>query len=113
MISLKVAETTLVLPSPSDIEGPVNCEISDDSKQYKDRAMLSPRLAPGHEVVGDNNRYRLTEFLRLQGDKPIHERFRVGPSYFTPAHSWCNLIINRSDRSILSTFFFLGRLLTL
>ena len=55
--------------------------------------MLSPRRHVGEEVGEGGNRYRLTKFVRVQGDKPHPERFRIEPVFFTPAlrHSWSTL----------------------
>lgn len=50
------------------------------------RVMLDPLRRPG-QVVGN---YQLTEFVRVQGDKPHPERFVVDPVFFSPAlkNSW-------------------------
>ena len=53
---------------------------------------LAPRRQPGDVVGGshskrgsENHHYRLTEFVRVQGDKRTAELNRVDPVFFTPA----------------------------
>ena len=43
-----------------------------------------PPPPPGRRHSSKHRQYRLTEFVRVQGDKPYLERVRVDPVYFTP-----------------------------